>query len=116
MTGTDVTTAARNDLLIDIDPADLRFSDAESIQWINEGMNRIYSLRPDAFYGTTVTVGPPTPITTLADTLELVDRFLATIVNYVCFRYFSKDSENASNRSRAADYNALYKSALIQGG
>jgi len=53
----------------------------------------------------------PTPIT-LSDVIPVNDRFSTALVNYVLYRAYAKDSEEATNAAAAAGYYQLFKSEI----
>ena len=59
---------------------------ADILPRINEALVNLYSVRPSAFYVTSVTVAPPTALTSVTSgNLPVLDQFAPAIVAYVAY-------------------------------
>ena len=107
MTGNDVVKRAREYILMDIDPdnpnvdTNLRIKDAEAIDWINDGIQFIVRRRPDSLSETTISSTIPDDITVLTTTLGVGDRFRGGLADYLAYRFFTKDEQDAQSAKRA---------------
>jgi hypothetical protein len=111
MTGTDVQSRVQDVL---IDTSGTRWADAQMLRWINDGQREIHRYRPDAIYTATqvVVADAPDDAAALADTLDIRDAFLSTMVDYVLYRCFSVDSEDVANMQRAGFHKNRFNEGL----
>jgi len=108
MTGTELAASAREALYGDVDAANLRISDAELLIWINDAQAELYRINPACAYVTAITVTKPADIIALSDTLPINDIYRASIVDYLVYRFYSKDTQDEENRVRAGMYFKLF--------
>ena len=112
MTGTDIVEGARTYILQDIDTANRRFTDAESIFWIDLFVKETVRRKPDSQYTSSILTTAPAQVTTLTETLPVDDSYLGAAVDYVAFRFFNRDSEDPQNRERANHHFTMYVEGL----
>ena len=75
---------------------------------------RSFYVYPPAVAGTQIEISyarNPDAVTAMTDTLDILPEYLDAIVNYVCYRAKSKDSQYA-NASEAAAYYGAFNDAL----
>lgn len=111
-----VIDRAREFLALDVDAAALRFSDTESISWVSDGQQEIVRQRPDSMDVSEVVLKDLDVIDELTDNLEIADRFIGTMVNYVIYRFFNKDDQDAENRQRSQLYFRRFQEGLQANG
>lgn len=111
MTGTEVQTRAGDILL---DASYTRWTSAQVLRWINDGLMEIHRVRPDAFYtGASVTVVDSAPqITALTESLPCRAIFDLAILDYVLARCFGVDSEDVANAARSKEHLQLFSARL----
>jgi hypothetical protein len=112
MTASDIVTSAREFVALDTNPGSRRHTDAQCIKWVNLGIRRIYRIRPDALYDSSVTTSTPDDIDDLADTILLRKEFEAALIYYVLHWFYIKDSQDANGQQRARDYLAFFEDEL----
>ena len=100
MTGKDV-----NDRLSTIikDPEELRWKSTEKLLWINDAVNMIVSIRPDAMINTSGALITITPITALTAgaALSIADKWLPAVVQYAASLCFQDEGGNKGDLDRA---------------
>jgi hypothetical protein len=50
----------------------------------------------------------PTPLNVLTDTITIDDIYVSAVINYICYRSYSKDAEFAANAAFAQKYYELF--------
>lgn len=81
----------------------------------DERTPRVFYVYPPAVGAASVDIAyakSPTDITNTADPLTEEDLFAPALVDYVCFRAFSKDAEYAGNTQRAQAHYAQFANTL----
>jgi len=118
MIGTDVVTRARTRILIDIDPANpgsdtnLRIKDAEALEWLNDAISEIIRIRPDSLAEEQTSATIPPELTSIAETVPLGIRFRPSLTDYLVYRFFAKDEQDAQNFKRAQSHEARFYGGL----
>lgn len=102
MIASDVITRVRT-LLKDELP--FRWEDDELLLHIDDGQVEIQRRRPDAFYTTSVSVARPTRVTATTDELQLDDRYITVITDWVMSRALLKDAEEADLARATVHFN-----------
>ena len=82
--------------------ATYRWSNAELLAWVNEGRERLYAMRPEAFYVSEIVTAYPGDLI-LANTVDVTEDFRSVLVNYVAYRTQVEDSEDVETRKAAED-------------
>lgn len=78
-------------------------------------MPRTFFVYPPAIAGTFVELlyaAPPPDVTVVSAAISIDDVFAGPLVDYVCFRAYSKDQDMSGNDSRAAAHRALFEKTL----
>jgi len=102
MTGTDIMEAAWQ-LLQDEDDPHLFYPGQKMVKWINEAVEQIRQQRPDCLVDSAgVVLRTITPITDLANTLSLDNRWKTAVVDWVVSRALQTDAEDEGDREQAA--------------
>lgn len=111
MTGTQVHNRASRILL---DTSATRWDKTQVLDWINDGLDEIHRVRPDAFYtGDKVTVvDTPPKLSQLGDSLTCRSSFDPAVVDYLVYRCLSVDSEDVANMARADKHLQLFLARL----
>ena len=99
MTGTDVITN-RVRIWID-DPGKTSFSDAELIRFLNDGVQYLADMRPDALLSNAYTLGTVSEVSALGNTVSIGDRYREALAHYVSSRAFLAEGKNRRDLSRA---------------
>lgn len=110
MTGTDVIDRVR---LIVNDPNDTRWTDANMIVFINDGVRLITDILPETLLTAPYTLGTLTAITLVGDTISISDRYRESLVDYVCSRCFEMEGQNRKDQRRAREH---YQQFLVKSG
>lgn len=84
----------------------------------DERTPRVFFVYPPAVAASKLEIAyskAPVEITNTATTLTDEDLYTGALVDYVCYRAFSKDAEYAGNIQRAAAHYMQFKSAITEG-
>ena len=113
MTGTEILKRAREYLFLDVDPIDAqkRISNTEGLDWLNDAISRLYQLNPTVTYINTVVTDPPTALTDLSSDSGINDQFNTALINYLAYRFYSKDTEDNENARRAQQFFNLFQNS-----
>jgi hypothetical protein len=88
-----------------------RWAESVLLEYLNEGREKLFSMRPEAFYVSEIVVSYPGDL--LAEsTLDLVFDHRSSMANYVAYRALSEDSEDPENRKNAQDYLAKFMAGV----
>jgi hypothetical protein len=104
MTGTTVITNRVRPILADNyadGNAAQRWSDTLLIQWLNDGVELIVAERPEALLTAAYTMGTVTAVSAIGNTVSIGDRYQEALVDYVCGRALSQDSQDERDLARA---------------
>ena len=100
--GTFITNRLRNQIGDEVSP--FRWAnDPELYEYATEALNWIWNTRPDAFYVSSIVTSAPSTITADADTIPLEPQYLSPLLEFMKFRCFGKDVEEAANLSISND-------------
>lgn len=86
----------------------VRYTDAILLDYLNDGMAEIYTLRPDLRFGS---YGTPVAALLLTDTFPLSAAHEVAIKHYLVFRSEMTDDENV-NTNRATQTYKLFERAV----
>lgn len=121
MIANDVISRVRSNLQ-DSEVGNLRWSDTELLNYLNDGIRELKSRRPDLCYdGATGEFPDFTDLSlggggALPTTVLKVDEMArALLVNYVSYRAFLRDGADEYNAKRASEFVTLYEKGLING-
>lgn len=84
-----------------------RWTPAVLLLWINEGRKRLFGLRPEAFYVSTIVTAYPGDLKEGAD-IDLEATYDADLVNYCVFRCLSRDNEDPETSGLAQGYLRMF--------
>ena len=87
-------------------------SDPDMIRYMTEGQREIVRRQPEAMYVTEVTTTDPVDITGTAQTLDIQDKYLLPLVDYVAWRILARDAENTVNMQLAIQYRTQFAQEL----
>lgn len=111
MTAADLIAAIRLELLDEDTP--YRWSDDELIGWINDGMQALFSRRPDCVVlddDETIRLDRPADLEEAGDTVPMDLKWRPALCHYVCAR--ANTSENDELEAGAAGRAAAYMGAF----
>jgi hypothetical protein len=90
-----------------------RWSDDYMFDCIDEGQRRLSEKRPASLFTSTApTTLDITEITATGDTLQVDDMYKQAMVNYVCYRCLSIDSEDSASMELAGQYLGAFEEAI----
>lgn len=108
MTGTDIENRVRVTLQDNFgDSSKYRWTNAEFLRILNDGLQELYHKRPDAFYLNSVIVDPPDDLTALTETIPMLDRYRDTIQDFMLYRLYQKNTDEGS-QDRAHKYKQAF--------
>ena len=111
MTGTDVITN-RARLLMD-DESKNKWDDDDLMRYLNDGVLKITTDRPEALLTSRQVSGTTTEVTSLGDTVSIGDRYREPLAHYVASRALAEEAQDKRDLARA---NSLYNIFLKQAG
>lgn len=110
MTANDIITRARETLFDTTEP--YRWSNEEFLRWLTDGLRELWVRRPDAFYVTAIVTTPPAAVTLTAASVPALDAFTQPLADYLCFRAFMRDSDDAASANRAQLHLKLFAAEI----
>lgn len=89
------------------------------VHYIPDAKNpKVFHVYPPAASGIAVEAVlavPPVEMTALSETIKVNDTYAAALINYVMFRIYSKDAEDAANTTLAKGYYDAFRAAVGDG-
>jgi hypothetical protein len=85
----------------DNDVSPYRHPDDQLVIWINEAVNKVTELRPDARYATDGTLLTIVPITDITGTITIDDKWKDRIVDYAVSRCLERVGGQTFNAAKA---------------
>ena len=110
MTGTDVITSRARPLLNDA--GTVRWTDAQLLAWLNDGVADIVRRRTDAGIDAYLGVITVTELTTVGGTISIADKWRGALTDYICWRAFSQNGGNRQNTDPSRGHREAYELAL----
>lgn len=113
MTGTDIMDACWQ-VLKDDEPRQFYPADRQ-VKWVNEAVEQITQLRPDALIGDGgAGLRTVVELTDLSDTVSISSRWKTAAVSWVLMRCFQCDSEDEGDREQAALHSQMFAEAVMR--
>lgn len=109
MTAADIAADVRR---VTRDASGVRWSDADILAWIGEGLRDIFARRPAACWPVSMTVTSPSVPSSLSDDVAVSDRFRAGLADYVIHKCYSTDEDDEIAASRSNRHLASYLESL----
>jgi hypothetical protein len=113
MTGQDVMTQAR-EFLSDQISGQYRWTDAELLQHVREGIREVYQRRPDLRLQSNGTLLAITDPANAAATLSLSDDYRAALVSWTCYRALSQDDADRENAARSRSFFEQFQTVVAK--
>tara|TARA_R110002110_G_scaffold7042_21_gene35025 strand:- start:1353 stop:1703 length:351 start_codon:yes stop_codon:yes gene_type:complete len=85
---------------------------ADMYRWVNEGVEQIRQARPECQITSAGALITITPVTALVDVISIDDRHYTAILEWVLYRAFGADAEDAGDLKQAAAHQAAFDRAL----
>ena len=112
MTGEDVERSARP--LLNDEQEPYSFNADPMWRFINEAVDLITSMRPDALIDTDNSLITVTDLTALSDTISIANKWKVPVVDYVVSRCYGMKSDGKDNAERAAHYLTRFTTLVMQ--
>lgn len=110
MLASEIITRARETLFDTTTP--YRWSDAELLRWLSDGLTELWIRRPDALYVSAVVTTSPAAVSAVGSNIVVLDQFRAALMDYICFKAFLRDSDDQANAARSTAHFKLFMAEI----